>query len=208
MIPELLFAPEDLANEFAAIKKRKASKTKPLVVDNAQQLVNPGSKNDPYEKFSEMLDKEFQYEANRPVRNLATYASLPSYSPIINEDSDKEDHLVSYSPQITSNAAIERQTNVRKYSPKPTKQAKESQSVNKSYSPKPTKKAIEKQSRNKSYISKSSDKAVKKESRIVNYSPTPTDVAEERQGSVGPQIPIVSQTQEMNQDPSQSFAFE
>jgi len=159
-IPELLFAPEDLAQEFAAVKKRKTSE------QNKQFFVKPTIKPNP-KKFVDFLDPEDQHETNRPIRTLATYASLPSYSSTAKKESEEKPNNV------------DKQTSV-KYSPQPKKQ---------SYSPKPA------------------TKAPKVQGRIVN-SPPAKDVAEDRTGSVGPQIPIISQTQEMNQDPSQSFAFD
>ena len=135
-----------LVEEYNPIKKRKAvptlnsdaepSKRNPLVIDiNDQKFsVNPTITFDPSGKISEMFEAEFKQESNRPVRNLATYASLPSYSPTPKKEESEEEDLLSYSPSSS-------------------------------------------------------------------------DIAEDRQGS-GPQIPILSQTLEMSQDPSQSFAFE
>jgi len=169
-IPELLFAPADLAQEFAAVKKRKASE------QNKQFFVKPTIENDKPKDFVNQLDPEDQRETNRPIRTLATYASLPSYSSTVKEENE-EKNVPNYTPKKTNN--VVKQTNV-KYAPKPKKQ---------SYSPKPI------------------IKAPNVQSRIVN-SPPAKDVAEDRQGSGGPQIPIISQTQEMNQDSSQSFAFD
>jgi len=182
-IPELLFAPEELVQELTAVKKRKTSET------NNKFSVNPSTtKYKPAETFGDLVDPEDILTANRPIRNLATYASLPSYSPAPKEENSDETSL-SYSPKITSNAVVKTESNVKKYSPKPIK-TKKKIPQKQSYSPIPT------------------TSPPKVQSRIVNYSPAAKDVAEDRQGSVGPQIPIISQTQEMNQDASQSFAFD
>ena len=169
-ISELLFAPADLAQEFAAVKKRKASE------QNKQFFVKPTIENEPPKNFVDLQGPEDLRETNRPIRTLATYASLPSYSSTVKEESE-EKNAPNFSPKKTNK--VVKQTNI-KYSPKPKKQ---------SYSPKPI------------------TRAPNVQSRIVN-SPPAKDVAEDRQGSGGPQIPILSQTQEMNQDSSQSFAFE